>query len=85
MEAELDAELKAYTAMQEEAEQERDAVKKQEKLLLCRLKHKSLKQLLLNVNSVSKKLDVMVTFLSSMQSQLDGIETKLDAIQISVN
>ena len=84
MKAELDAKLQTFCDLQESASQELDPLKKQQKVLECRLVQKALKRLMGNVKSVASQLNVVVEFLDAMQTQLNAIENKLDGIQAEV-
>ena len=86
METMLETELAAFSAMQEEADAEQvDPVKKQEKVLLCRKKNLTIKNLVKNIGSVAKKLDVTVEYLAVVTSQLASMDGKIDSIQSTVS
>ena len=82
--ADLNAQLEKLRELQASAAQELDPLKKQEKLLQCRLLQKALKMLVGNVRNVASKLDVVVEFLDAISTQLTSIEDKLDGIQTEV-
>ena len=58
-----------------------DPMKNQEKVVRCRLELKALHHAAVNVQDVSKKLDIVVSFLFNINGQLSEINEKLDMIQ----
>ena len=65
----------------ESAEKEFDALKKQEMLYNCREEQRALRDAAMNLEDLSKKLDIVIYFLSDIQGQLDNLDKKLDNIQ----
>jgi len=55
------------------------------RFLAPQLDHRSLKQTAANVKDTGKKLDIVVDFLSDMQSQLSAIDGKLNKLLDDVN
>eukprot|EP01042_Synura_sphagnicola_P001178 gene1178-1330_t len=63
---------------------EGNELKKQQVLLACRIEHKALQEDCANLSDVGKQLNVAITFLSDIEEQLDGMDTKLDNIQADI-
>lgn len=70
--------------LQQKAESATDPLQKQELTLKCRIEQRTLTTAANNVGEVSKKLDIVVDFLTDMKSQLTVIDGKLTALQEDV-
>ena len=75
--------IQATEALRQEAEAiTDDPMRKQEMMVVrCRLELKALQHAAVNVKDVSKKLDIVVSFLSNIIGQLSKMDKKLDMIQ----
>ena len=74
--------IQATEALRQDAEAVTDdPMRKQEMVVRCRLELKALQHAAVNVKDVSKKLDIVVSFLSNISGQLSEMDKKLDMIQ----
>jgi len=63
---------------------EGNELKQQQMLLACRIERKALEEDCSNLSDVGKQLNVAITFLSNIEEQLGGMDTKLDNIQADI-
>lgn len=80
----VDAKTALVQRLQDEIDSTSDPLAKQRLIVQCREEQFALAQAAKNIESVSKKLDVVVDFLAGMQKSLAAISSKLDAMQDAV-
>lgn len=77
--------MQALEAKRDEIDNTSDPAEKQVLILMCRMEQQDLSAMAKNVSNVSKKLDIVVDFLSDLQSGLTRIDGKLDALQAQIS
>ena len=83
---EITTRLKNLENFQKLAEESNiDPLKKQELIIQCRLEYNQLKIAVSNIKDIGSKLDVVIGFLSGIETHLFIIDGKLDNIQADIS
>jgi malonyl CoA-acyl carrier protein transacylase len=82
---EISLRMRALEEKREEIDNMNEPAEKQQLIVKCRKEQRELNAMAKNVSDIGKKLDIIVDFLSDLQSYLTTIDGKLDAMQNHMN